>query len=315
MNYRKLGNTGLSVSEMSWGAARGADEDPDQFIATAHAAIDSGINFFDTAEKYSGGEAERVLGMALKGHDDVIVQTKYLPYENFAPEAAYTGSPADLNASVERSLSRLQRDHIDVLLGHGMRTMDSYDRFMSDGTYEAMVRLRDQGKVRFIGISELSEADGTHEVLKMAVPSGAFDVVMLTVNFLLQTAIESVLPLCEKHGVGTVVMMPLNQAFQGSGLVGIDEATETIRRHIAHGTLPNESPYTDPDLFDFLKPYSIPEAALRFVLCQSVSSCCVGARKPERIRQNLQAVDPPYLDEARLNRLKELFERIDWQVR
>ena len=66
---------------------------------------------------------------------------------------------------------------------------------MNDGCYEAMSRLREQGKVRFIGISELSTVDGTHEILKRAVPTGALDVVMLTINLLLQNAVESVLPL------------------------------------------------------------------------------------------------------------------------
>lgn len=315
MYYRPLGKTGLNVSELAWGAARGAQETPDAFVATLHAALDGGINFIDTAEKYGEGECERLLGRELRGRNDIYIETKYLPYESFAPEAKYTGSPEGMRKAVEGSLQRLQRDRIDVLLGHGMRTMESYDQFMNDGCYEQMVKLKEQGKVRFIGISELSENDGTHEVLKKAVPTGKFDVVMLTVNFLLQTAIDTVLPLCEKHGVGTVVMMPLNQAWKGSGLVGPVEAREVINRHIKHGNLPDAPPYTDPDLFDFLKPYSIPEAALRFVLAQNISSCAVGARRPERFKENLRAVSRPYLDDEKLNKLKSLFSRIQWQVR
>ena len=98
-----------------------------------------------------------------------------------------------------------------------MRTMESFERFMNDRSYDAMVKLRDQGKVRFIGISELSEADGTHEVLQHALPTGAFDGVMLTLNFLLQTAADTILSLAEAHDVGTVIMMPLNQASKESG--------------------------------------------------------------------------------------------------
>lgn len=315
MHYRPLGKTGLEVSELGYGAARGAADDPEAFKATVRTAIEQGINLFDTAEKYEAGECERLLGEILKGRDDIFVETKYLPYENFAPEAAYTGSPEGLVAAVEGSLRRLQRDRLDILLGHGMRTMESFERFMSDGCYDAMVKLREQGKVCYIGISELSENDGTHDVLKRAVPMGAFDTVMLTVNFLLQTAVDSVLPLCRKHGVGTVVMMPLNQASKESGLVSVDAARECVRRHIAEGNLPDEPPYTDENLFDFLKPYSIPEAALRFVLSQDVSSVCFGARAPERVLQNVKASDPPYLDTERLARLKELFDRIRWQVR
>ncbi len=315
MRYRRLGRTELEVSELGFGAARGATENPAQFIATVHACFDAGINFVDTAESYDDGDSERVLGEALQGHDDILVETKYRPYDSHAPSANYTGSPERLVASAEESLRRVRRDRLDVFLGHGIRTLESLDRFMSDGCYEAMVRLRDQGKVRFIGISELSEGDGTHQVLQRAVPTGAFDVVMLTLNLVLQTAADSVLPLCRTHDVGTVVMMPLNQPSRECGLVSVPAALECVRRHVAHGSLPSEAPYTDPELFDFLQPYSIPEAAVRYVLCHEVSTCCVGMRSTERLQENLRALDPPYLDLARLSRLRELFGHIQWQVR
>jgi L-galactose dehydrogenase len=314
MLYRRLGRTNLEVSELSYGAARGASGDPKQFIATVHACIDAGVNFIDTAAGYDGGDSERVLGEALQGHDDVLVETKYCPYETYAVGAAYVGSPDALVASAEESLRRLRRDHLDVFLGHGLRTLDTLDRFMTDGSYDAMLRLRDEGKVRFIGISELSEGDGTHEVLKRAVPSGAFDVVMLTINLMLQTAAESVIPLCRKHDVGTVVMMPLNQSSGQSGLTSLPAALELIRRYIAAGQLPDEPPYTEPGVLDFLQPYPIPEAAIRYVLAHDVSTCCVGMRTPQRLAENLRALEPPYLDENRLARLRELFGRIQWQT-
>lgn len=313
MLYRPLGNTGLRVSELSLGAARGATDTPDEFIAAVHTAIDQGINLIDTAQHYDDSEA--TLGRALQGHDDILVQTKYLPYASFAPDAKYTGSPADLIAACEQSCQRLKRDHLDIFLGHGMRTLASYHQFMNDGCYDAMLKLKQQGKVRHIGISELSEADGQHAVLREAVPSGAFDVVMLTVNLLLQTAIDDLLPLCSQHGVGTVVMMPLNQASGASGLVSQAAAKETIRRMIDQGVLPGKPPYTDEDLFDFLSPWPIPQAAIRYVLAQEVSTCCVGARKPSRILENVQAASRPYLTDAQLTRARQLFARIHTQVR
>lgn len=315
MLYRRLGCTDVKVSELSYGAARGAAEDPANFVRVVHAALDAGINFIDTAEGYDRGESERLLGRALAGRDDVLVETKYCPYDSYLPGAAYVGTPEAVVDSVEQSLRRLRRDHLDVFLGHGLRTLETYHRFMTAGCYDAMSKLRDQGKVRYLGISELSEGDGTHQVLQRAVPSGAFEVVMVTINFLLQTALDSVLPLCRRHDVGTVVMMPLNQASKQSGLVSVEAARECVRRHVTRGNLPDRSPYTDPDLFDFLLPYSVPAAALRFVLAQDVSTCCVGTRSVKRLAENLRAVDPPYLDESRLARLNELFGRITTQVR
>lgn len=314
MRYRRLGRTGLQVSELSLGAARGALASPRDFSATVQAAIEAGINLIDTASLYEDGESERALGEALRGHEEVVVETKYRPYDGWGGAANYTGSPQELIATVEQSLRRLQRDRLDILLGHGIRTPETLHRFMHDGCYEAMVRLREAGKVRCLGISELSEADGTHEVLKLAVPMGAFDVVMLTVNILLQTAVTSIVPSCRKHDVGTVVMMPLNQARPDYGLVSVPAARECIRKAIAADMLPAAPPYTDADILDFLQPYSVPEAALRYVLAQDVSSCCVGMRRPARLQENLQAVDPPYLDPARLQRLESLFGRLQQQV-
>jgi len=206
MLYRRLGRTGLEVSEISYGAARGAAEDRKQFVVTVRAALDAGINFVDTAAGYEDGACEEALGEALCGYPGVIVETKYRPYDGWGPTAAYTGSPKALTDSVEGSLRRLRREQIDILLGHGIRTRESLDRFMTDGCLDAMITLRDQGKVRFIGLSELSEGDATHEILKRAVPTGVFDVVMLTLNLVLQTVAETVLSLCEQHDVGTVVM-------------------------------------------------------------------------------------------------------------
>ena len=312
MLYRRLGRTQLQVSELSYGAARGA-ADVARFVAATHAILDAGINFIDTAAGY--GESEAALGVALRGRDEVLVETKYCPYESYAPEAAYNGSPQALVASAEQSLRLLGRDRLDIFLGHGLRSVETLDRFMADGCYDAMVRLREQGKVRYLGISELSEADGTHQVLQRAVPSGAWDVVMLTINMLLQTAIDSVLPLCRAHDVGTVIMMPLNQASPQSGLVSLPAALECVRRHMAAGSLPADAPYTDPNLFDFLNPYSIPEAALRYVLAQSIDTCCVGMQTNARLEENLRAVDPPYLPTAMREELGRLFGGIEWQER
>lgn len=311
MLYRRLGRTELQVSELSYGAARGY-ADRDQFVATVHACLDAGINFVDTATGY--GDSELALGEALAGHDEVIVETKYCPYESYAVGAAYVGTPQALVASAEESLRRLRRDHLDILLGHGMRTVESFDRFLADGCYDAMVKLREQGKVRYLGISELSEGDGTHEVLQHAIPTGAFDVVMLTVNMMLQTAVDTVLPLCRQHDVGTVVMMALNQSSGVSGLTSHAAALELVRRYVEHGQLPAEPPYTEPSVLDFLQPYSIPEAAIRYVLAQDVTTCCVGMSSPRRLAENLKAVEPPYLDADRLARLRELFGGIKWQV-
>ena len=92
-------------------------------------------------------------------------------------------------------------------------------------------------------------------------------------------------------------------------------ALECVRRHVAQGSLPGEPPYTEPDLFDFLQPHSVPDASLRYVLAQDVSTCCVRMRTTERLEESLTVLDPPYLDPQRLATIKKLFAGIQCQVR
>ncbi|MEI6501498.1 MAG: hypothetical protein WCP21_10810, partial [Armatimonadota bacterium] len=114
---------------------------------------------------------------------------------------------------------------------------------------------------------------------------------------------------------GVVTMMPLNQPSPVCGLISLPAALETVRRYVEHGDLPAEPPHTEATIFDFLQPYSIPEAAIRFVLSHPVTTCCVGMRSTQRLQENLQAAQPPYLAPEQLARLRELFGNIEWQVR
>ena len=91
MRYRRLGRTELQVSELGYGAARGASQDRAKFIATVHAAIESGVNFVDTAADYGNGDSESALGEALRGHDHIIVETKYQPYDGWGGDAGIHG--------------------------------------------------------------------------------------------------------------------------------------------------------------------------------------------------------------------------------
>lgn len=318
MNTRTLGRTGLRVSELSYGAAR--TEPPEQFLATVDACLDAGINLIDTASGY--GNSEELLGKHLAGRwDGLVLSTKICPYASYHPRDPWILTPGEVLPLLERSLRRLGRDHVEILLAHGLRNPNDVDRWLHGGYFAALERAREQGKVRFLGMSELSEADGAHHAIRHAVPTGAFDVVMLTLNFMLQTAAEGVLPLCAAANVGTLVMMPLNQASPSSGLVSVAAALALVRRHVEAGHLPDTETYRDPQLFDFLlngPARSIPEAALRFVLEHSgVDTACVGTRRPERLRENLRALEgaPPYLPPEQMARLRELFGAGRWQVR
>ena len=286
-------------------------QDDQASVQTIRAALEAGVNWIDTAPIYGCGHSELVVGQALKGlSHKPLVATKCGLLWNEKREKVNCLDHDSILRECEQSLRRLGVETIDLYQVHWPVPDGQIEE-----AWEAMAKLVEQGKVRFLGISELSEGDGTHAVLRRAVPTGAFDIVMLTINVLLQTAADELLPLCRKHDVGTVVMMPLNQASKQSGLVSVPAALACVRRHIAARNLPAALPYTDARLFDFLRPYSIPEAALRFVLAHDIGACCVGARSPERVQENLQAVQPPYMNAVRLEHLRTLFGSIRTQIR
>ena len=317
MNFRPFGRTGLTVSELSYGAARTTP--PEAFFATLDACLEVGINLIDTASGY--GNSEELLGQHLRSRwDGLILSTKICPYASYSVKDGWVMEPSEVLPILERSLRRLGRDHVEIVLAHGIRTPQAVDRWLNDGFHAELLKAKEQGKVRFLGMSELSEADGKHLALQHALPIAAFDVVMLTLNFMLQTAAEHVLPLCERHGAATIVMMPLNQASKQSGLVSLEAARELVARHIAAGHLPESETYRDPQLFDFLlhgPSKAIPEAALRYVLSHRVNTVCVGCRSPERLEENLLALEgaPTYLPADQLDRLRSLFGGIEWQER
>src|SRR6266545_4183008 len=172
LKYRVLGRTGLNVSLVSLGTGgpsnfgqRTGSQFEDQY-ALVHAALDLGINFFDTAAAYR--DSEELLGRTLADvpRDKYVLATKGSLFDR--EDSNRLVSADDVVSQCERSLRRLQTDVIDVYQLHGV-VPDSYDEVV-ESLYPALRRLRDQGKIRFIGISELFFSDPSHEMLRRAVP-------------------------------------------------------------------------------------------------------------------------------------------------
>ncbi|MCA0302924.1 MAG: aldo/keto reductase [Proteobacteria bacterium] len=184
MQYRRLGRTGLEVSILGYGAGavgglftKGAAADQDRAIGRA---IDAGITYFDTASRYGDGESERNLGRALPKRDGLVLGTK------FRLTAADRGQVAgSIERSLEASLQRLKRDHVDLLQLHNpLAAVDAGDRLAIDIALEqvapALERLRAAGKTRFVGFSGVGEPAALHR----AVDSGLFDTVQVVYNAL-----------------------------------------------------------------------------------------------------------------------------------
>ena len=208
MQYRTLGRTGIKVSPYCLGAMMfGAmgNRDHDDCIRIIHKALDSGINFIDTADRYSRGESEEIVGKALKGRrDNVVLATKVHGPMGEDPNQQ-GNSRRWIMRAVEASLRRLQTDHIDLYQIH----RPSPDTDIEE-TLSALTDLMRAGKVRAIGsstfpASEIVEAQWVAERRGLA----RFRTEQPPYSILGRGIEREVLPACQKYGMGALVWSPL----------------------------------------------------------------------------------------------------------
>ena len=208
MHYRTLGRTGLEVSLLSYGSGgpsnlgQTTDMSQREQDALIRRCLDLGINLFDTAEGY--GHSEEILGRALTGvpRDSYYIATKWAYHRN----DQLKDDPKDLAVSVGRSLARLRTDHIDVMQLHGV--LPQHYHQVVERYYPELRLLREQGKIRFIGLSERFVLDPMHQAAALALKTdpALWDTVMLKYGILNQYAAKEVLPLAQQHGVGLINM-------------------------------------------------------------------------------------------------------------
>ena len=324
MQYNTLGNTGLSVSRaclgsMTFGSGFNGIGEVGQDLADRMVArsLDAGVNFFDTADVYSKGESEKILGQALKNsdtpRDKVVVATKV---RGAMSEEAQEGT-GDVNniglsrkhiiASCEDSLRRLGTDYIDLYQIHGFDPHTSWQE-----TLRALDDLVRQGKVRYVGCSNLAVR---HIVKANALADARYlsRFVSLQAYYSLagRDLERELLPLCREEGIGVMVWSPLAGGFlTGKYRREDEEEPEDARR--SGFNFPPVDKEQGYDLVDALgemaesKGSTIPRLALGWLLEQEgVSSIIVGAKKMDQLEDNLGAVDVSFTD-SELERIDQL---------
>ncbi len=317
MKTRRLGRTGLAVSEVGVGGwVFGDAAQRDRHQAVIRRALDAGINLVDTAPGYKA--SEETIGETLTGglRDRVVLSSKYYPY---GEGDKVNLDPGALTASVDRSLEKLKTDRLDILHLHWVHSAEDVRRMIGSSFGTALRRLQAAGKVRALAISEASELDGEHAMLQWTLPQRFFDVVMVAYNVLFQTADKGVLELARQADAGVLVMMPLNQATAGSGLVSKEAADENVKRLVNEKLLPDEPPYNAPGALDILNQgtkLNVPQAALRWVLDRKEISCAlVGTTNPAHLDEALAAMDAPPLAQPVHDELRYRFGRIKKQIK
>jgi aryl-alcohol dehydrogenase-like predicted oxidoreductase len=312
VRYRRLGRTGLEVSEIGFGAWGIGQDDwigakDDESLRALHRAIELGVNFIDTALMYGDGHSEQLVGQAIRDHDEVVyVATKVPVKEGFPP--APPGVPADrlfpadhIRASVETSLRNLRVDTIDVLQLHAWQ-----DDWIGQGDWlEAIDELRQQGKIRFFGIS-INDHEAANGV--RLVESGLVDTVQAIYNVFDQSPEDALLPACEERDVGVVARVPLDEG----GLTGsIQPDTEFDPDDFRHGYFSGdrrrEVHQRVQRIVDDLEidASAIAEVALRYILSNDgVSTVIPGMRSLRNVERNTAVSDGSGLPAAQVERLK-----------
>ncbi|WP_066188663.1 MULTISPECIES: aldo/keto reductase family protein [Gracilibacillus] len=295
MKYRRLGNTGLKVSEISLGSwlTYGGYVEQQQAQKAIDTAYDLGINFFDTANVYMRGEAEKIVGKALRNYPrhSYVLATKVFGKMGDGPNDQGL-SRKHIMEQCEASLTRLGLDYVDIYYCH---------RYHADTPLEETLRALDdlvrQGKVLYIGVSEWSAAQ-IAEAVHIADKRLLDRIVVHQPNYsMLHRQIEDeIIPISEKHGIGQVVYSPLAQGvLTGKYKKGQDIPADS---RAAQDNLDLSKLLTAKNL-DRVEALnneaanegiSLSQLALAWILRQSnVSSALIGASKPEQIEENVQA--------------------------
>lgn len=304
MQRIRLGRTGLSASVLGLGAGGssrlglfGSDGEATA-LRVVRAALDHGVNFIDTAEAYG---TEEVIGKALRevARERVILSSKKTTFKDEPV------TPTELERSLEASLRRLGTDHLDIYHLHGVRP-HAYGE-LRDRLLPTLERLKRQGKLRFLGITEAFNDDPGHVMLQQALADDHWDVVMVGFNILNQSARARVFPRAIERDVGTLIMFAVRRAFS---------QPERLRELLSElATRQRIAPETAQAGLDFVVhdagASSLPDAAYRF--CRDEPGAHVvlsGTGDLEHLADNVRSITQPALPSGDSARLQQLFRDV-----
>ncbi len=292
MEYRKMGRTGLKLSEVSLGGwlTFGGQLDDETSFAILNKAVDLGVNFIDLADVYARGNAERVVGRWLKGkkRSDFVISSKvYWPMSDNVNDRGL--SRKHIMESIEGSLKRLGVDYLDIYFCH---------RFDQETPVEevvlAMTDLVRQGKILYWGTS-VWEADQIEDAVELARHWLGYQpfVEQPRYNMLDRHIEDAIMPMCAEKGLGLVVWSPLAQGVLTTKyLDGIPEGSRATYSHWIKEDLTPENIERVKKLNALAGDLGLtmPQLALAWILRRpEISSVIVGASRPEQLEENVKA--------------------------
>ena len=312
MNYRKLGRTGLEVSEVgygAWGIAGDAwlGAKDEESLRALNRAIDLGLDFIDTALAYGEGHSERLVGKVVAERDEAIqVATKVPPKNRIwpAPSGLHPDEvfPGDyVRECTERSLENLGVEALDIQQFHVWQ-----DEWLGEGDWqEAVEDLKREGKIRHFGVS-INDHQPANAI--KLIESGLVDTVQVIYNVFDQSPEDELLPACLEHGVGVIVRVPFDEgALTGAitpetkfdeGDFRNDYFRDDRKRQVQERVraIVSELGVTEDE---------IAEIALRYILSHpAVSTVIPGMRSVRNVERNMRVADGEGLPEDQLRLLK-----------
>ncbi|OLE30611.1 MAG: aldo/keto reductase [Actinobacteria bacterium 13_1_20CM_3_71_11] len=314
MSYRVLGGTGIEVSAYCLGAmmfGSVGNPDHDDCVRIIHAALDQGINFLDTADMYSAGESEEIVGRALKGRrDDVVLATKvHFPMGEGRNRSG--NSRRWILHEVEESLRRLGTDRIDLYQVH--RPDENTD---VEETLSVLTDLVRQGKIRAFGCSTFpaEEIVESHHVAERR-GLGRFRTEQPPYSILARGIETAVLPVCQRYRMGVLVWSPLASGFlsgryRRGQAVDLSSGRPALTPHRFDPAIPgNAVKYDAVERLVALASEigcTLPQLAVAFTVAHpAVTSAIVGPRTMEQLDSLLQGAALT-LDDATLDRIDEI---------
>lgn len=296
MIYRKLGKTGLDISVLSFGASSLGSvfrqTDDMESVRTVHAAIDSGINYIDVSPYYGLTKAETVLGKAIQQlpRDKVLLSSKAGRYG----ESTFDFTFKRIMSSVEESLKRLHTDYLDILFLHDIEFVP--EPIILEEAVPAMYKLKEQGKIRFCGISGLPL-----QLFEKMLPKIDVDTILSYCHYSLNdTTLLDLLPMLSEKGIGLVNASPLS--------MGLLSTREPADWHPADSLL--KSTCKKAAEYCASKGTDIAKLAVQYSTCnEQIPTTLISTANPNNMIQNAAWTDEP-IDTVLLQEVLDILKPI-----
>jgi len=312
MIYRKLGRTGIEVSEVGFGGwaigSHWAMQKETDSVEALHKAIDMGVNFIDTARGYGEGKSERIIGEVLKDRtEDITVATKIPPTPGPWPPSPYCDIDERypekyLREMLDKARKNLQRDCIDIMQLHTWtRAWNKNPKAL-----DILVKLREEGKLKYIGVST---PEHDQNALIDLIRNGYLDTVQVIYNIFEQEPAAQFLDVALENEVGVIVRMTFDEGVL-TGKYSADHKfpSDDFRTNYFAGDRLGRAVVRVKEIEKEIEGsgYSMAEAALKFSLSHpAVSTVIAGIRNQDQAQKNVDVSNMPNLSETLLESLRK----------